>query len=62
MSVLEFTDTNIVVYAVGKDSEKRGKARHILAGGVTISAQVVNAWSDKKKCPTLLGFRDENNH
>jgi predicted nucleic acid-binding protein len=42
MSVLEFADTNIVVYAVGQDSNKRTKARQILADGVTVSAQVIN--------------------
>jgi predicted nucleic acid-binding protein len=42
MSALEFADTNIVVYAVGKDSNKRIKARRIIAEGVTISAQVIN--------------------
>ena len=30
MSVLEFVDTNIVVYAAGRDSDKRTKARRIL--------------------------------
>ena len=42
MSVLEFADTNIVVYAVGLYSEQRTKARRILAEGVTVSAQVIN--------------------
>ena len=42
MSVLEFADTNIVVYAVGQDSDKRTKARQILVDGVTVSAQVIN--------------------
>ena len=30
MNALEFADTNIVVYAVGQDSDKRTKARQIL--------------------------------
>ena len=42
MSVLEFADTNIIVYAVGQDSDQRTKARQILADGVTVSAQVIN--------------------
>jgi predicted nucleic acid-binding protein len=42
MSVLEFADTNIVVYAVGQDSDKRTKARQILAQGVIVSSQVIN--------------------
>lgn len=42
MSALKFADTNIVVYAVGKDSEQRDTARRIIAEGVTVSAQVIN--------------------
>jgi len=42
MSVLEFADTNIVVYAVGQDSDKRTKALHILTQGVIVSSQVIN--------------------
>lgn len=42
MSVLEFADTNIVVYAVGQDSDKRIKARQILTQGVIVSSQVIN--------------------
>lgn len=42
MNALEFADTNIVVYAVGQDSDKRTKARQILMQGVTVSAQVIN--------------------
>ncbi len=42
MSVLEFADTNIVVYAVGQDSDKRNKARQILTQGVIVSSQVIN--------------------
>jgi predicted nucleic acid-binding protein len=42
MSALEFADTNIVVYAVGQDSDKRTKARQILAEDVTVSSQVIN--------------------
>jgi predicted nucleic acid-binding protein len=42
MSALEFADTNIVVYAVGQDSDKRTRARQILAQGVMVSSQVIN--------------------
>ena len=42
MNVLEFADTNIVVYAVGQDSDKRTKARQILTQGVIVSSQVIN--------------------
>lgn len=42
MSVLEFADTNIIVYAVGKDSPQQTIARRIIADGVTVSTQVVN--------------------
>lgn len=42
MTGLEFADTNIVVYAVGKDSDQRTRARRIVMEGVMVSAQVVN--------------------
>lgn len=42
MSALEFADTNIVVYAVGRNSEQRSTAQRIITEGVTISTQVVN--------------------
>jgi predicted nucleic acid-binding protein len=42
MSALEFADTNTVVYAVGKDSDKRTRARRIIADGVMVSVQVIN--------------------
>jgi predicted nucleic acid-binding protein len=42
MTALEFADTNIVVYAVGQDSDKRTKARQILTQGVMVSSQVIN--------------------
>ena len=42
MNVLKFADTNIIVYAVGKDSEHRKIARQIIADGVAVSAQVIN--------------------
>lgn len=35
MNGLEFADTNIVVYAVGLDSDQCSKAQQILAEGVT---------------------------
>ena len=42
MSDLEFADTNIVVYAVGQDSDKRNKARQILTQGEFVSSQFIN--------------------
>ena len=42
MSAIEFADTNVIVYAVGKESTKQAIARQIVADGVTVSAQVVN--------------------
>ncbi len=42
MSVLEFADTNIVVYAVGHHSAQRTRAMAILAESVTVSSQVIN--------------------
>jgi predicted nucleic acid-binding protein len=42
MTARDFADTNIVVYAVGQDSEERTKARRILEDGLVISAQVIN--------------------
>lgn len=42
MSVLEFADTNIVVYAVGRHSAQRTQAMAILAESVTVSSQVIN--------------------
>ncbi|MDD2760031.1 MAG: PIN domain-containing protein [Methylomonas sp.] len=42
MSVIKFADTNIIVYAVGKDSEHRAIARRIIADGVIVSTQVIN--------------------
>lgn len=42
MTGLEFADTNIVVYAVGKDSDQRTRARRIVMEGVMVSAQVIN--------------------
>lgn len=42
MTGLRFTDTNIVLYSIGKDSGKKEAARNILALRPVISAQVVN--------------------
>jgi len=42
MSAIEFADTNVIVYAVGKESTKQAIARRIVADGDTVSAQVVN--------------------
>lgn len=37
-----FIDTNIAVYAFGKDQEKKAEARRLLSGSPTISTQVIN--------------------
>jgi len=37
-----FVDTNIVVYALGRDGDKKVRARQILDGAPFISSQVVN--------------------
>lgn len=42
MTVPIFVDSNVVVYAVGKASDKRSVARNMLASGAVISTQVVN--------------------
>lgn len=42
MTVPVFVDTNVVVYALGRDSDKRDRARQILEQVPMISAQVVN--------------------
>lgn len=42
MTVPVFVDTNVVVYALGRDGDKRDRARQILEQAPMISAQVVN--------------------
>lgn len=42
MTALAFVDTNIAVYAFGKDAAKVSTAERLLTGKPTISAQVVN--------------------
>lgn len=38
----KFADSNIIVYAVGRVSEYRDRAREIISAGVTVSSQVIN--------------------
>jgi predicted nucleic acid-binding protein len=42
MTGLCFVDTNIVLYSIGKDSDKKAAARSIIALQPVISTQVVN--------------------
>lgn len=42
MSVKAFFDTNILVYVVGQKDKRTDKAEALLAGGGTISVQVLN--------------------
>ncbi len=37
-----FVDTNVVVYAVGRDNDKQSRARHILEATPIASSQVIN--------------------
>ena len=37
-----FVDTNVVVYALGRDNDKQSKARHILEATPIASSQVIN--------------------
>jgi predicted nucleic acid-binding protein len=38
----KFADSNVIIYAVGKESAQRSKAQEIIANGVTVSTQVIN--------------------
>jgi len=42
MIVPAFVDTNVVVYALGVDTDRRETAIKLLAEGVLVSAQVIN--------------------
>ena len=42
MTGRNFADSNIVIYAVGKDSNQQNKAREIITNGVMVSSQVIN--------------------
>ncbi|XCN71462.1 MAG: PIN domain-containing protein [Candidatus Electrothrix aestuarii] len=42
MTELSFADTNIILYTVGKDSEKKAVARNVLSTNPVISVQVIN--------------------
>lgn len=37
-----FVDTNVVVYALGRDNDKQSRARHILEATPIASSQVIN--------------------
>jgi predicted nucleic acid-binding protein len=55
-----FADTNIVVYAFGRDDAKVARAETILAGQPTVSVQVVNEFLNV--CRVKLGFDVEVRH
>src|SRR5438132_13388854 len=42
MTAKLFVDTNVVLYSIGKDANKAGIARGLIANQPTISVQVVN--------------------
>ncbi|WP_051961965.1 PIN domain-containing protein [Methylobacter sp. BBA5.1] len=42
MTAPAFVDTNVVVYALGVDTDRRETAIKLLAEGVLVSAQVIN--------------------
>jgi predicted nucleic acid-binding protein len=55
-----FADTNVVVYAFGRDDAKVARAEAILAGQPTVSVQVVNEFLNV--CRVKLGFDVEVRH
>ena len=55
-----FADTNVVVYAFGRDNAKVARAEAILAAQPTISVQVVNEFLNV--CRVKLGFDVEVRH
>lgn len=55
-----FADTNVVVYAFGRDESKVATAEEILAAQPTISVQVVNEFLGV--CRVKLGFDIELRH
>lgn len=42
MTVKAFLDTNIVLYAIGQDAQKRTIARQLIAASPMVNAQVIN--------------------
>jgi predicted nucleic acid-binding protein len=42
MTVLAFVDANIIVYAIGRDTDRREKAIRLITDGAVVSAQVIN--------------------
>lgn len=50
MTVLAFVDTNIIVYAIGRDTDRREKAIRLITDGAIVSAQVINEYG---KCTWL---------
>jgi predicted nucleic acid-binding protein len=50
MTVKVFLDTNIVLYAIGQDTNKKAVARQLIAASPMVSAQVIN---ESVKAPNL---------
>jgi predicted nucleic acid-binding protein len=57
MTVKCFADTNIILYSIGQDFEKRNIARKIIESRPVISTQVVN--ESINVCLRKLGFERE---
>lgn len=57
MIAKSFADTNIILYSIGQDSEKRNISREIIKSRPVISTQVVN--ESINVCLRKLGFERE---
>ncbi len=53
-----FFDTNILVYLVSSDLEKAGRSEALLAGGGTVSVQVLNEFASAARRKTKLSFAE----
>lgn len=42
MTVLAFIDTDVIVYAIGRNTDRSEKAIRLLTDGIVISAQAIN--------------------
>ena len=60
MTALAFVDTNVAVYAFGKDKAKVVAAEKLLSGKPTISVQVVNEFLNV--CRVKLGMDTPTRH
>jgi predicted nucleic acid-binding protein len=53
-----FFDTNILVYLVSSDLEKARRSEALLAGGGTVSVQVLNEFASAARRKTKLSFAE----